>query len=336
VRSNIVSTKDRCSGALSQYNIADRGPGLPQQRVSRNSILANSGEKRTNAAAAARFFSPTVVRDLARTGQSGLLARLLHESLIRDKLADDRTLADLFEIAFDQLRHRTSRHEYVYKSVILQKVLLGVHSLRTASLVTEMRAGACKADVVVLNGTSTAYEIKSERDSLDRLPRQLEAYLKVFAQVNVICGHKHVEKLLQLVPEIVGIIALSDRHQMTTIRHSTDNTANTNSLQVFESMRISEAKRAANILGYNTPAVPNTQMHNELASIFSRVDPAELQPVFVRVLRESRSAIQLEQFLKSIPDSLKAAVFSTKLRKSEQERLLTALSTPVRQALSWA
>ncbi|MEI9986083.1 MAG: sce7726 family protein [Aliidongia sp.] len=52
---------------------------------------------------------------------------------------------------------------------VTQKILMGKHSLRTASMLNEFRAGSCKADLVILNGTATVYEIKSERDSLTRL-----------------------------------------------------------------------------------------------------------------------------------------------------------------------
>ena len=137
--------------------------------------------------AVARFFSSTVLKELARSGRSPTLARLIKESGMNlDEFSQDK-LSVLFDRAFDLLKFKLNRHEYVYKAALTQKVLLGIHSLNTASMLTEFRVGPCKADVVILNGTGTVYEIKSERDSLTRLKEQIIAYSKVFAKVNIIC-----------------------------------------------------------------------------------------------------------------------------------------------------
>jgi hypothetical protein len=85
-------------------------------------------------------------------------------------------------------------------------------------MLTEFRVGECKADVVILNGTGTVYEVKSERDSLSRLERQIAAYAKVFAKVNVITAESHVTAVMNLMPSDVGVLCLGDRGQITPIR----------------------------------------------------------------------------------------------------------------------
>src|SRR3546814_17075413 len=99
---------------------------------------------------------------------------------------------------------------------------MGTHSLRTASMLNEFRAGSCKADLVILNGTATVYEIKSERDSLARLANQIENYKRVFAKVNVIASEGHVEGVLTTVTDDVGVRCLSKRYRITTIREAVD------------------------------------------------------------------------------------------------------------------
>lgn len=47
-------------------------------------------------------------------------------------------------------------------NVIANKILLGKHSLNTSHMLSEFRVGYNKADVVIINGTSSVYEIKSE------------------------------------------------------------------------------------------------------------------------------------------------------------------------------
>lgn len=65
--------------------------------------------------------------------------------------------------------------------------------------------GHCRADVAVINGRLDAYEIKSARDTLDRLPRQAEAYGRVFDRVTVICADRHLEGARRCIPSWWGI-----------------------------------------------------------------------------------------------------------------------------------
>lgn len=77
-------------------------------------------------------------------------------------------------------------------------------------MLNEFRAGSCKADLVILNGTATAYEIKSERDSLARLSNQVLNYRRVFASVNVMVRGIHVESVRHVVPVDVGVVPLPE------------------------------------------------------------------------------------------------------------------------------
>src|SRR5689334_13769722 len=127
-------------------------------------------------AAITRLFSSSVVRELARKGKSPIFARLARQSELFDRLEVNRCVHDLFDLAFSFLQREGYRDEYIYRAALTQKVLLGRHSLQTASMLNEFRVGDCKADVAILNGTATVYEIKSERDSLTRLQRQVASY----------------------------------------------------------------------------------------------------------------------------------------------------------------
>ena len=81
-------------------------------------------------------------------------------------------------------------------------------------MLSEFRAGTCKADLVILNGTSTVYEIKSERDSLVRLSNQVKNYKRVFAMVNVITSEGFVKSVCTTVPDDVGVMCLSKRYHI--------------------------------------------------------------------------------------------------------------------------
>ncbi len=206
-------------------------------------------------AALSRMFSAAVVRELGRSGRSALFARLLTQSGLASKMPGDATVGDVFDHAFSLLRSIGNRDEYVYRAAITQKILLGQHSLRTASMLSEARVGTCKADVVVLNGTATAYEIKSERDSLARLPNQVAAYGAVFAAVNVVTSPSHVAQVLRQAPEWVGILVLSAKYTLQIERPAALDAARIDPLAVLDFMRVEEAHQVLRALDLVPPSV---------------------------------------------------------------------------------
>lgn len=61
--------------------------------------------------------------------------------------------------------------------------------------------GDVRVDVAVINGSIIGFEIKSEQDTLERLPHQQETYSKVFDAMTIIANESHLEKIQEMVPE---------------------------------------------------------------------------------------------------------------------------------------
>lgn len=99
----------------------------------------------------------------------------------------------------------------------------------TAVVVDEMglSAHAARIDIGVINGKLVGYEIKSDRDNLDRLPRQLAIYNQIFDRVTVVCGPKHETKLLTYLPAHCGLMVTqkigADSPCLRTVREATQN-----------------------------------------------------------------------------------------------------------------
>ena len=208
-------------------------------------------------AAISRLFSSSVIREMARKGKSPLFARLADESLLLDCFSASKRVFNLFDTAFSLLKRQGYRHEYIYKSALTHKILLGTHSLQTASMLNEFRVGECKADLAILNGTATVYEVKSERDSLSRLERQVAAYAPVFARVYVIAGEKHVDAVMDSVPNDVGVLRLENRYRISTLREAANRPERTSPAAIFDSIRTPEARMILVSRGIHVPDVPN-------------------------------------------------------------------------------
>jgi hypothetical protein len=286
-------------------------------------------------AAIARFFSSTVLKELAARGKSPTLARLMRESGVLKACSQSGDVGAFFDLAFEYLKQRNNRHEYIYKAAITKKVLLGVHSLQTASMLTEFRVGRCKADVVILNGTGAVYEIKSERDGLTRLQNQITSYMKVFATVNVIVGENHLDDVLAKVPQEVGVLKLSENCHISSVRVGEDDASRTCSASIFDTINLREAETVLNGIGINIPKLPNTQRYGALRKAFVDIDPEVAHRGMVKVLKRTRNLLPLKSLLKALPESLHSVSLSTRLRKRDRDRLVLALKTPVRTAVCW-
>lgn len=65
--------------------------------------------------------------------------------------------------------------------------------------------GISRVDIAIINGKLHGYEIKSEQDTLMRLPSQIESYNKVFDTMTIVTSQSHIEKVKELVPSWWGI-----------------------------------------------------------------------------------------------------------------------------------
>lgn len=66
--------------------------------------------------------------------------------------------------------------------------------------------GNRRADLITLKEYLSAYEIKSSRDNLTKLSRQIRSYQDCFDFVNVVTTKKHFGDVLDLLPRSVGIL----------------------------------------------------------------------------------------------------------------------------------
>lgn len=286
--------------------------------------------------AISRLFSSAVFHEMAKKGRSAMFARLFSQAGIESDCGSSATVGDGFNFAFKVLRKAGLRDEYIYRAAVTHKVLLGKHSLNTACMLTEFRAGACKADLVILNGTATAFEIKSERDSLSRLANQVANYKKVFASVNVIASESHVRSVMETVPVEVGVMCLSRSYNISTVRDAVDQRDRICPVTVFESLRSAEARGILQTLGAPIPEVPNTMLHSAMREVFTTLGPEEVHLAMVSTLKRTRNLAPLRDLVDRLPESLQTAALSIQVRRSEHDRLVEAVSTPLTAAMSWA
>jgi len=89
-----------------------------------------------------------------------------------------------------------------------KQVLLLQHKGDAETVIVEelgIQHGLSRIDLAVVNGELHGFELKSDRDTLARLPEQTETYGRVLDRVTLVIGERHLRRAVEMVPEWWGI-----------------------------------------------------------------------------------------------------------------------------------
>lgn len=238
-------------------------------------------------------------------------------------LSNTFQIRDVFDACYEDLR-KNYKFEYYIKNLIARKILIGRHSMNTATLLSEFRVGANKADSVIINGQSTCYEIKSEYDDMSRLTNQLQSYLKIFDKVNVVTTNSHIEKVLRIAPESVGVIKLGRNDALTEIRAAAISTDPVDVDILIASLRRPEYMALVKELCQETPTCPNTRIYEECRKLLREVDSQQLRSAFCRIIKKSRKIDNT--YVSALPESLLVAGIEYSMPATSKEKLVKNLN----------
>lgn len=238
--------------------------------------------------------------------------------------ADVRTVSDLYEFAFN-LSKKSYRNEYIYKTAIANRVVFGRHSPKTSSVVVELPIEDSIVDLAIFNGTSSAYEIKTELDSPRRLTTQTPNYLKAFDNIYIVTAPKLAATYEKICPQEIGILSLSTKGSLSTIRPAQSNKANIDPATIFKTLRRDEYVTALEGILKTRITLPNGIIRQHCEKIFSSLDPTQAHEIFVNSMRLRTTSIESATFLSKLPEHLRILGYSSSLSRPQRERLLEAL-----------
>lgn len=75
-----------------------------------------------------------------------------------------------------------------------------------------------RADLAVVGTMMMGFEIKSGRDSLKRLPRQISAYSRIFDHCHAVLAPRHVQAALEMLPPWWGVQVADDDMRFRSLR----------------------------------------------------------------------------------------------------------------------
>lgn len=234
-------------------------------------------------------------------------------------------LNDAFDFAFE-IMTRQYRGEYVFKNFLVNRLIFGRHNPRTASAVLEIHAGSSIADVVILNGTSTAYEIKTDLDNVSRLPVQMQSYSSRFEYVFVVTTTRMVPRITRALPPHVGVVVLTDCGSLSRIRDATSDMNRLSSAALFGLLRRGDVLRILErTCGYEVD-VPAARLWHRTREIFAALPVDVAHREVVSELRARGMSAAPNATL--LPRSLRALAYEVLLSGSATLRMHGRLSMP--------
>jgi hypothetical protein len=275
-----------------------------------------------------KIFSPAVLDKIAYTGHSPYLNEVCENSGISEKIDRTKSIGEFLDWIYNIL-FINYRNEYVYKNALVNKILLGRHSLNTSQVLTEFRVGRNKADVVLLNGTSSVYEIKSQYDSFARLNSQINSYFEIFDYVNVITAPKLLDGILSILPDEVGVFTLTDRNTISTVRKPKSNKDNINLATLFDSLRKEEYTRIIKNFYGQVPDVPNTEIYRDCKKLFCAMPISTAHHLAIQTLKERNNSSALKNFVSRAPTSMAAYAIRIGNQKYKLQKLGNRLEEKV-------
>ena len=235
--------------------------------------------------------------------------------------ADQKTNRALISEIYCELKNNY-RNEYFYKNTLLNKLLLGVHSVNTTTALTEMAIAKSKADFVLINGKAVVYEIKTELDNLERLNSQIDDYYKAFDHVAVVTYEKNLQQLQKVLDSMdkpVGIYLLRKNGKLGTIRKPERYSGNLDKEIIFKLLRKSEYEDIiVQRYGY-LPDVTQFKYYSTCKKMFLQIPIEESYILVLRILKK-RTYLEKEEFIK-IPYELKFLAYFMDLTHDDYQKL---------------
>ncbi|WP_198147450.1 sce7726 family protein [Sphingobium chungbukense] len=83
---------------------------------------------------------------------------------------------------------------------------------------------SARIDLAVVNGVLAGFEIKSELDTLSRLPRQIASFSCIFERATLVTTPRHAAQARSLLPDWWGILVLDEKLTFRRLKRGRQNT----------------------------------------------------------------------------------------------------------------
>ncbi len=271
-------------------------------------------------------FSSTVFSRMLNDDYSFIDAKINRYD--RSKIVSGKitTYLDYIKFIYAELI-KNYRNEYLYKNFFINDLLLNKYGVKDTVVINEFRVGNSIADTVLFNGTSKAFEIKTELDSNRRLKGQIADYAKVFDQCYIITDESMIDKYL-IGNEFPGIIALRKQKESIKLLEVKKAKINKNidPETLIRCIRTKEYKSIITAYYGELPKMNSFNMFEICLQLIKKIPSAELKKLFLNEIKKRKTNTSNLRFYEK---ELRQLALSMQLDKKKYQNLITKLNNPI-------
>lgn len=236
------------------------------------------------------------------------------------------TYSDLLNKIYARISKKY-RCEYVYKNELI-KVLIKKYGTRNSVFFSEFRVGRSIADIVVFNGQSKAFEIKTEYDSSRRLKEQLACYKRLFDKCYIVVPEELCDSYKELVDNSIGIILMKAQNSSLSLYEVREATVNEDFdvMLMMSCLRTKEYEHITKALGHSIEHVSCYDLYDYCMNIMANSDVNVLRQLFLAEVKKRKNNTCL---LKRYPMPIRQMMLSLNLPQSKADLLLKKLKSNI-------
>ncbi len=219
------------------------------------------------------------------------------------------------------------RNEYFYQNTLLNKLLLGKHSVKTTTALTQIPISKSKADFILINGKAVVYEIKTELDTFERLETQIRDYYKAFDHVCVVTSETQFEQACEMLKGTnVGVYTLTHQETFSQTKRVEPkrDVSHLNHSVIFKILHKDEFESILLKYFNELPKVSQVFYYGECEKKFCEIPIDQAYALFLKELKK-RNRIQVSEF-NEVPYELKSLVYFSRPTSKEWESIHHFLS----------
>ena len=222
------------------------------------------------------------------------------------------------------------RCEYVYKNELI-KLLLKKYGTRNSVYFNEFKVGNSIADMVMFNGESKAFEIKTEYDTPRRLDKQMEDYKRFFDKCYIVIPENRLEEYNNIVEPSTGIITMNQengRVLLKEVRLAYQN-ERFEPEALMSCLRTDEYKNIVLSLGVSLDGVAGYDIFKFCYNVILQADTDTLRRLFLCEVKKRKNNTSL---LRKYPMSIRQMMLSLNLPENKANKLLKQLNININKA----
>ena len=270
-----------------------------------------------------RFFTQESLQHVIHNWDNSIFSRIIFKYNIRAN-NNSEAISEIYKYL-----KKNYRNEYYCKNTILNKLLIGVHSINTTTALTEIPVSSSKADFILINGKAVVYEIKTELDNLERLDGQISNYYKAFDHVCILTCEEYSDAILDKYKNTsVGIYILSKKETIKKIKEPQRYDLNIDMSIAFKILNKPEYERIIQLYYKELPRVSQVKFYSKCREMFLNIPKDKAYKLFTEQLK-TRNQISNKDAFENSPYELKSLIYFSKFKISDYDNLNIFLNSNI-------